>query len=84
LLARRHALAVATARDVELERFLADEPASASEVYRAAAAADVLAARSRVVARIRHAGVTVVEAPAPALPAACVSSYLRAKARARL
>lgn len=84
LLARRHALAVASAHDLELERFLTDEPAAPAEVYRAAAAAAVFAARAQVVARIRHAGATVVEAPAQALPAACVSAYLRAKARARL
>jgi len=84
LLARRHALAVASASDVELQEFLTAEPQAVSEVYRAAAAADVLAARGRVAARIRHAGATVVEAPAGSLPAACVSAYLRAKARARL
>jgi uncharacterized protein (DUF58 family) len=84
LLARRHALAVASASDVELNEFLTAEPEGVSEVYRAAAAADVLAARGRVAARIRHAGATVVEAPAGSLPAACVSAYLRAKARARL
>jgi uncharacterized protein (DUF58 family) len=84
LLARRHALAVASAADVELQDFLTVEPEAVSEVYRAAAAADVLAARGRVAARIRHAGATVVEAPAGSLPAACVSAYLRAKARARL
>ena len=84
LLARRHALAVASASDVELERFLTEEPRGPAEVYRAAATADVLAARARVVARVRRAGATVVEAPAPALPAACVSAYLRAKSRARL
>jgi uncharacterized protein (DUF58 family) len=84
LLARRHALAVASATDVDLERLLTDEPERVEEVYRAAAAAEVLAARSRVVARLRHAGALVIEAPAGALPAACVSAYLRAKARARL
>ena len=81
LLARRHALAVASATDVELEQLLTDEPGAGREVYRAAAAAEVLAARARVVARLRHAGALVIEAPARALPAACVGAYLRAKAR---
>jgi hypothetical protein len=33
---------------------------------------------------MRHTGAEVIEAPASALPAACVGAYLRAKARARL
>ena len=84
LLARRHALAVASATDVGLEELLTAEPERLEEVYRAAAAAEVLAARTRVVARLRRAGALVIEAPAGALPAACVSAYLRAKARAKL
>ena len=64
LLARRHALAVASATDVDLEGLLTDEPERVEEVYRAAAAAEVLAARARVVARLRHAGALVIEAPA--------------------
>ncbi len=74
LLARRHALAVASATDVDLEGLLTAEPERVEEVYRAAAAAEVLAARARVVARLRRAGALVIEAPAGALPAACVSA----------
>ncbi len=84
LLVRRHALAVASAVDDDLEHFLTTEPETPAEVYRAAAAADVLAARERVLARIRRSGATSIEAPVSALPAACASAYLRAKARARL
>ena len=68
LLARRHALAVASATDVDLEGLLTAEPERVEEVYRAAAAAEVLAARARVVARLRRAGALVIEAPAGALP----------------
>ena len=69
LLARRHALVVASATDVDLEQLLTDEPERVEEVYRAAAAAEVLASRERVVARLRRAGALVIEAPARALPA---------------
>lgn len=83
-LARRHALAVASATDLELQDFLTSEPSAPAEVYRAAAAADVLEARAKVAGLLRRAGATVIEAPAQALPAACVSAYLRAKSQARL
>jgi hypothetical protein len=43
----------------------------------------VLAARTRVAHMLRHAGAQVVEAPAHQLAAACVTAYLRAKARGR-
>ena len=62
LLARRHALAVASATDVDLEQLLTTEPVRVEEVYRAAAAAEVLAARARVVGRLRRAGALVIEA----------------------
>ena len=55
------------------------------DVYRAAVALDVAGgARPRRVALLRRAGVDVIEAPPERLAAACVRSYLRAKARARL
>ena len=47
-------------------------------------ALDVLAARARVAHELERAGASVLEAPAGALPAACVRAYLQAKARARL
>jgi hypothetical protein len=43
----------------------------------------VLAARARVAHMLRRTGAQVVEAPADRLAAACVSAYLRAKARGR-
>jgi len=83
LLAGRHALAVASATDVDLQELVTAEPDRPAEVYRAAAAAAVLDARALVAARLRHGGATVVEAPAGALAAVCVTAYLRAKAQAR-
>lgn len=82
MLARRHAVAVATATDVDLQRLTGEPPSLPADVYRAAVALDVAAARGRVVAKLRRAGVDVIEAPPSGLGAACVRSYLRAKARA--
>jgi uncharacterized protein (DUF58 family) len=82
MLARRHAVAVATAADVDLERLTTEPPERTVDVYRAAVALDVAAARARVATRLRRAGVDVIEAPPQSLAAACVRSYLRAKARA--
>lgn len=84
VVARRHAVAVAGAADPDLDVAVRSEPRVATDVYRAAVALDVLAARARAAARLRHAGATVVEAPPATLAAACVRSYLRAKSLARL
>ena len=84
LLARRHAVAVATVADVELQELVDTEPAKRIDVYRAAVALDVLAARARTIALLRRAGADAIEAPSGALPAACVRSYLRAKSQGLL
>jgi uncharacterized protein (DUF58 family) len=82
MLARRHAVAVATAADVDLVRLTTDPPERTIDVYRASVALDVAHARARVGAALRRAGVDVIEAPPDRLAAACVRSYLRAKSRA--
>jgi uncharacterized protein (DUF58 family) len=81
VLARRHAVTVATVTDVELKELVEVEPARRIDVYRSAVALDVLATRRQTVTLLRRAGADVVEAPAAALPSACVRSYLRAKSR---
>ncbi len=83
VLTRRHSVTVATVRDPDLDEVLATEPASAHGVGAQAVALDVLAARTRVAHMLRHTGAQVVEAPADRLAAACVTAYLRAKARGR-
>ena len=50
VLARRHAVAVASAPTPDLDELLTAEPRAAVDVYRAAVAAEVLAARARAVA----------------------------------
>ncbi len=79
VLARRHAMVVASAEDPDLA-----ERAEGPDAHAAAVAADVLAARDRAASLLTRAGAQTVQAPPGRLPAACVGAYLRAKARARL
>lgn len=84
VLARRHAVLVASVVDPDVQALVATPPDTTADVYAQAVAVDVLAARARVVHRLQRAGASVVEAPPAQLGAACVRAYLRAKARARL
>ena len=84
ILARRHVVAVATVADPGVAELVGTAPSTALDVYAAAVAHDVLDARALVSARLAQAGVEVVEATPEAFSAACVSTYLRAKYRARL
>ncbi|MEA2223202.1 MAG: hypothetical protein QOH83_1578 [Solirubrobacteraceae bacterium] len=86
VLARRHEVVVAGVADPDLDAALRPSGARVHEldVYRAAAALDVLAARERAAARVRGAGAQVLETAPAELSQACVSAYLRAKSRARL
>ncbi|MDQ1446482.1 MAG: hypothetical protein QOI20_2946, partial [Acidimicrobiaceae bacterium] len=70
--------------DPDLDALLSTRPALPIDAYSAAVAVDVLEARHRAAARLKATGVSVLEAAPGALPAACVSAYLRLKARARL
>ena len=84
VLARRHAVAVVSAEDSDLQGLVTRRPETPADVYRAAAALEVLNARERVAASLRATGTEVLEAPVDKLAAACVDAYLRAKVRARL
>jgi uncharacterized protein (DUF58 family) len=84
VLSRRHAVLVATVADPDLVSAVRTEPAVPADVYTAAAALDLLDARTRAAALIARAGARIVEAPPAELPGACVRAYLRAKARLRL
>jgi uncharacterized protein (DUF58 family) len=83
VLARRHAVTVASASDPDLSARVGTPPQREADVLVAAVAVDVLEARRRAAALVRRAGAQVVEGPPGALPAACVDAYLRAKARLR-
>jgi uncharacterized protein (DUF58 family) len=84
VLARKHAVAVASVTDPDLSRLVKMPPRNETDLYRAAVATNVLEARRLVAAKLTAAGAQIVEASPQGLPAACVSAYLRAKARARL
>jgi uncharacterized protein (DUF58 family) len=84
VLARRHAVVVASVADPDIERMVRTTPRAPPDVYAAAVALDVLDARARVAAQLRRGGADVVDASPDLLPHACVGAYLRAKARARL
>jgi len=84
VLARRHAVVVASVRDPAVDAILTTVPGDRSDVFDMAAALDVVAARDRVVAELERAGAAVVEAAPGTLSEECVAAYLRAKARARL
>ena len=84
MLARRHAVAVASVLDPDLDALVRARPTDVRDVYAGGVALEMLAARARVAALLRRGGADVVEAPAATLGAACVGAYLRAKARGRL
>jgi uncharacterized protein (DUF58 family) len=84
MLARRHAVVVASAVDPAFEELTTTPPTSGAEVAGAVVALDVLEARARAALRLRRAGAEVLEARAEELAGRCLGAYLRAKSRARL
>jgi len=84
VLSRRHAVAVTSALDPDLDRAVSASPQVPVDAYRMLVAQDVLNARSRAATRLRAVGADVIEVPAGRLATACVRAYLTAKVRARL
>jgi uncharacterized protein (DUF58 family) len=84
VLARRHAVVVASVRDPDLDAPLTRAPQTPRDVYAGAVALDVLDGREQVIKRLRHQDATVIEASPALLGEACVRAYLRLKSRARL
>lgn len=84
LVLRSHLVVVAAVRDPDVERWARSMPTEASAAYRKAAAVHSLAERSRLAARLRGMGATVVDAPPGALAPRLADAYLRAKATGRL
>ncbi len=82
-LARRHRVVVAAVRDPALEA-LAGTRSTATEVYAAAAAEQVLTDRSRTADLLRLVGVDVIDADPDDLPVALTDHYLALKARGLL
>jgi uncharacterized protein (DUF58 family) len=84
VLARHHAVLIATCRDPDLTAAVSDQPHDVRDVLRSAVALDILASRDRAASLLRSMGATVVEAPPEKLGPACVHAYLVLKQRARL
>ena len=84
VLARRHAVVVASVADPDLLGLVRTPPVTPLDAYAASVAVEVLDARARVVHQLRRAGAEVVEAPPGQLAAACVGAYLGLKRRARV
>ena len=84
MLARRHAVVVASARDAELEARAQAQASTDLQRAVAVVARDVLGARRAAAALLSRAGATVLQAPAPQLGARCLRAYLEAKSRGRV
>ncbi|MDQ3987112.1 MAG: DUF58 domain-containing protein [Actinomycetota bacterium] len=84
ILVRHHAVVVAGSKDTDLEHLLDRPPVVPNDLYESAVALQVVEERAKVAARLQAAGAAVVDVPPQSLGSACVSQYLRAKARARL
>jgi uncharacterized protein (DUF58 family) len=80
VLARRHAVVLASAADPELQKLASDR----HDLARSLVALDVLQSRRQATIRLRHAGASVLEAPPQQLAERCLDAYVRAKLRARL
>lgn len=84
VLVRRHAVLIAGLADPDLVGAVDTAPTTPRDVHVATVAADLLADRDRVRARLSAAGAVVVDATEQELSSACVAAYLRLKAHARL
>ncbi len=84
ILARHHAVVVASVGDAGLEVLLASPPVDTAAAARMVVAGDVVEGRRRSVARVEASGATVVEAQGDDLASRCVAAYLSAKAKALL
>lgn len=83
VLARAHAVAVASASDPDIHVALTDATGGPEAAARAVVAVDVLQARQRAAAELERHGATVIDVERPKLNAACVGAYLMAKSRVR-
>lgn len=81
---RRHLPIVITLSDTALLDTVARQPESTRDAYENAVAADALLLRDRAIARLRTAGVRVVDSPADQLAADAVESYLRVRRENRV
>ncbi|MBX7193068.1 MAG: DUF58 domain-containing protein [Sandaracinaceae bacterium] len=81
MLRGKHLPVCVTMEDAVAESLAARPAQSDDDAYQRAAAADLLADRAAVKARLRKGGVSLVEAPAGELAVGAVNRYLEIKAR---
>jgi uncharacterized protein (DUF58 family) len=84
LVLRHHLVMVAAVRDPEVVAWAATGPTDSSQAYRQAAAVAALAERDLTVARLRGAGVTVIDAAPGRLGGDLADAYLHIKSTGRL
>lgn len=83
-LARKHALAVASVIDPDLDALMTTPGSDFAQVMRASTAVRFVEAQERAASVLVHRGVAVVESGVETFSARCVAAYLRAKRTARL
>jgi uncharacterized protein (DUF58 family) len=84
VMARRHAVIVASAADPDMDDLTSRAPSTPTDVYAASVALQIAADRALASRRLASAGATVVDAAPPALGSACAAAYLGLKRRGRL
>jgi uncharacterized protein (DUF58 family) len=84
VLARRHAVLVASAGDPDLAAAVTRTPVNRRDLAEAGVASDLLAERDLARSRIAASGAVVVDAPPDGLSSRCVAAYLRLKSTARI
>jgi uncharacterized protein (DUF58 family) len=80
-LTRNHILLCVLLRDVGLAQLAGGVPESDVDAFRVAAAAEILAAQTRLVQQLRDAGVLVIETLPDELSTVVINQYLDIKAR---
>jgi uncharacterized protein (DUF58 family) len=84
LMRRRNLVVVGAVRDPVVERWSSTAATGVEDVYRQAAAIQMLERRGATATRLRAAGATVVDAPPGELATALADAYTDAKLRGRL
>lgn len=82
--ARRHLMVVVAIQNDELIAAARPSTAGAAALYRSAAAEELIREREEALARMRQAGITVLDITAGRMAAAVVNRYLEIKARGLL
>ena len=82
--ARRHLLVVVAIQNEELVAAARPSASGAAALYRSAAAEELIREREEALARMRQAGITVLDISAGSMAAAVVNRYLEIKARGLL